>query len=487
MSTHSRRLTDPTDAELVAACEELFRLAVTGAGLPAVDPLPFVEMVALAAGRREGVAGRRHIIRLPTYSPALGGLHVSVRFGACWWTDPAGRRHWMAEASLSPRYGNAPGLNNVARSTDSFEPFKGHHPLEFLGPDFAGGFREQDFVVLCRCGFVGTPQSLAWTGTVCGPCRDREEDGLPPLGPPVRWEVGPVNGVFRLPGGELLVRGGGRFGVWDAVGSPEPRWGGPCADNGLIAVSPTGLVAVQTGDPTLRIHGPDGEIDSSAILSGRLSRLFFADGGRRLYAAVLEHPYSGLVVWHVGPAGALDDPESLGDLRDTRGIFASLDGGCFFVVRDRGISVCDAVTLRELTTLPVPPDDHVYNVVGLPDGAVIVASICGRTPGGDPMQALYRWESVGGGIRVGVTANPPPGHPPVVPSLATSPDGRYLARVESNLVLRDAVTLEVIGRFRPARCRLAGPLAFSDDGRLLVVTDVGLAAWPWQEMFGVRP
>jgi hypothetical protein len=486
MSTHSRRLTDPTDAELVAACEELFRLAVTGAGLPLAEPLPFAEMVALAAGRREGVAGRGRIIRLPTCSPELGGLHVSVHFGACWWTDPAGRRHWMAEASLSPRYRHVAGLNNVARSGDSFEPFKGHHPLEFLGPDLAGGFREQGgqwpFVVLCRCGFAGTPESLAWTGSLCGPCHDREEDGLSPLGPPVRWEVAPVNAVYRLPGGEVVVRGGGRFGVWDAVGAARPRWGGPCANLGLVAVSPEGLVAVQTGGPTISVHGPGGEIDSSAVLSGRLGRLFFADGGRRLYAAVSEHPYPGLVVWHVGPGGELDDPESLGDLRDTRGISVSLDGGRLFAFRVAGISVCDAATLRELTLLPVPADEEVYEVVGLPDGSVIAASTCGRSAGGDALHVLHRWEAVGGGSRADVTPRPSAVH-----RFAVSPDGRSLARVEGNLVLRDAVTLEVLGRFRPARCKLTGPLAFSDDGRLLAVTDAGLAAWPWKELFGARP
>ena len=70
--------------------------------------------------------------------------------------------------------------------------------------------------------------------------------------------------------------------------------------------------------------------------------------------------------------------------------------------------------------------------------------------------------------------------------LVPSPDGRLIASTEDGLVLRDTATLEERGRFRPARGQLSSPLAFTGDGQVVVLSDRGLAVWPWKELFGVK-
>ncbi len=385
MTVHSRLLSDPTDAELIAACEEVFRLAAAAAGFAHATPPSFGQLLALAAGRGEGVAGEGAYLR-----PGI----IRLRFGACWWTDPFGRRHWQLDAGLDQGV-NRHAVNQVG-TAPAFTLAEERHPLEWLGPALVCGWRSPPgrFVVACRCGFAGTPESLGWAGPACGPCSDREQEGLPPLGTPVHWDVGPAEGVARGPGGGLLVWGAAGFGVYAAAGDATPRWGGPHEAGRCVAASPDGFVAVQTGDPTICVYNAGGEWDSSAVLSGRIGSLMYAAGGRRLYGVVVEHPYNSLVAWDIDTDGSLDDPNLVTDLRDVNHVAVSPDGQRLYLGGGRTVTVHDALTVKDLETLTVPADATVLHVTGLPDGSLLASVSLAARPGRG-VDALYRWGPAG--------------------------------------------------------------------------------------------
>src|SRR5205085_182954 len=99
-----------------------------------------------------------------------------------WWTDPIGRRHWHLE------------LNDPVEGSPQ--------PLAWIAPPLSCGWRERggvrDFVVICRCGFADSPESLKWMGDCCGPCFDRGQEGLPPLGRPVARPVANAADTVRV-------------------------------------------------------------------------------------------------------------------------------------------------------------------------------------------------------------------------------------------------------------------------------------------------
>ena len=70
-----------------------------------------------------------------------------------------------------------------------------------------------DLVVACRCGFAGTPDSLAWMGDRCGPCSDRAQEGLPELGFPVVRPFGQ--------GGRSILRLEETFSIFPSL---ERKW-----------------------------------------------------------------------------------------------------------------------------------------------------------------------------------------------------------------------------------------------------------------------
>src|SRR5262249_4406110 len=115
-----------------------------------------------------------------------------VVIGAAWWTDPIGRRHWYIEEALPDEHSR---FYRDVRGDGGEALCAGPHPLEWLMPPAAGGWRERggkrELVVVCGCGVAGTPAELAWMGDCCGPCFDQKQDGLPvPDVPPSRPAIG---------------------------------------------------------------------------------------------------------------------------------------------------------------------------------------------------------------------------------------------------------------------------------------------------------
>ncbi len=483
MTVHTRRATDPTTEQLLELLEGLFVEATREPGMPDRPPPSFAPLLRLAASRPHGVHALYH---------HLARHLVSLRLGACWWTDPGGRTHWLLQACAGHSRGGQRAVSDLAESSRG-DGLIGHsHALEWFHPEIASGWRTRggvrEFVVACRCGFAGTPQSLGWAGPTCGPCHDREQDGLPPLGPEPREPVGVQPSAIHLtPDGRLAAvvdaAGAQRLRVWDAPWAGSPRWRWEWPREGLFAASPSGVVAIGRTDGGYTLRNAQGKVTSQdSLVNGRLRHLAFAGkDGSLLVAGVLFPGEPSIRAWRVSARGKLGE-EAYRIPFDDAGPFAvTLDGARLLIPFPGGIGVADALTGEPTDRLALPGAHVVRAILGLPDGSVVATSTpAERRPyTAEPDIPTHLWSASG-----------PTGRRPAV-SLDTrcthftaAPDGRSVVCLEGDIVLRDAVTLKERVRFRPTCDRLLASLGFTPDGKLVTLTDRGVAAWPWKELFG---
>lgn len=96
---------------------------------------------------------------------------------AGWWTDPAGRKHVRVIGRTRSYYSRTRSETELR----ALPPWWQVYPEAVLGVRGAtdGGER---YIAACRCGAIGTPESLGWMGDRCGPCFDRIADGGVPAG-----------------------------------------------------------------------------------------------------------------------------------------------------------------------------------------------------------------------------------------------------------------------------------------------------------------
>ncbi|HJZ59886.1 MAG TPA: WD40 repeat domain-containing protein [Gemmataceae bacterium] len=119
------------------------------------------------------------------------GSYVRLELVLAWWSDPFGRKHVRVSGRTPYRY--LTGLRTQAA-------LKRLPPLWHVYQNAFLRYRQAEtktppLLVACRCGAVGSPQSLAWTGECCGPCHDRRQEGGTPAG-----GFGPVRGLQPRPG-----------------------------------------------------------------------------------------------------------------------------------------------------------------------------------------------------------------------------------------------------------------------------------------------
>ncbi|HEY1188288.1 MAG TPA: hypothetical protein VGE74_11560 [Gemmata sp.] len=112
---------------------------------------------------RSGPEGRRRSCK--------GGRAVP-EVVAGWWTDPAGRKH----VRLIGRTRSYDSRTRSETQLRALPPWWQVYPEAVLGVRTAKGADER-YIAACRCGAVGTPESLGWMGDSCGPCFDRRADG----------------------------------------------------------------------------------------------------------------------------------------------------------------------------------------------------------------------------------------------------------------------------------------------------------------------
>lgn len=164
MAIFDGRLISPTEAELVA----VLRRAMNTANREnryymnrMERDTPFWSRFAQDV-LRAGPEGRRRSCK--------GGRAVPEVI-AGWWTDPAGRKHIRII-----------GRTRMARSglrgeveMRSLPPWWHVYPEAILG--VRGKKEGERYLAVCRCGAIGTPETLGWMGDTCGPCFDRRMEG----------------------------------------------------------------------------------------------------------------------------------------------------------------------------------------------------------------------------------------------------------------------------------------------------------------------
>jgi hypothetical protein len=158
------RLIDPTEAELAAALRRAHAAANRGVRVGDTHLDRDTDFwTRFARDCRRGREGRRRSCRAGYQTPEVV---------AGWWTDPASRKHFRVLGRTRVRV--------LARMRPEGE-LRGLPPWWHVYPESVLAVRRPDggstYLACCRCGAVGTPESLGWMGDSCGPCFDRRADG----------------------------------------------------------------------------------------------------------------------------------------------------------------------------------------------------------------------------------------------------------------------------------------------------------------------
>jgi hypothetical protein len=411
---------------------------------------------------------------------------------ACWWTDPVGRKHFRVIGRVREPY------NRMRREGElrNLPPWWHVYPESVLAARSPSG--QELLLACCRCGMVGTPDSLGWMGDTCGPCYDRQLEGGETVG-----GYGQFAGWGRgLAGCYFTFSHDGRKLVGPHVTSRLrvlDRHTGAEVLRDTLAID---ISAVVAGDGSYVFLTPDGAVSRWDGGDGRLvqvlprhdvrGRSVVASDGRHVlqmstlsgYAADLseEKPgyrgvyvREGYVAFRFVPDGSrVYGVTSAGDLmlldvnrgnetvvyRDTFGPLSRYGNFHELVIAPDGSAVA---LVRELYYPPV------FKVVLLRlDGSEVVGPPCEL-----PLPFWYR-----------------------PTALAFAPDGRHLLTADSQSGWVGFWTVpgnHCLGFVRALTEDLTlrgGQLLFSPDGRSLAMLYSGsdpdrgsvVAVWPWPEV-----
>ncbi len=459
--TPSAPLIDPTPEELAA---QLDAAAVS----PGRD---WGKVVAAMEGRREGV----------------GVVDAADPYGVCWWTDRLGRRHCALHGNRDPlRVG---GVSVGWSST--------RHPLEWIAPPLASGWRgrsgRREFVVICRCGVVGTPESVGWMGQTCGPCHDREQEGVTTTSLP----AGGIHRIHLAPSGRLVVvqepgLGPDRYGpAQTALTAYAPPWEGPplwerswegcrpvAASEDLVAVADEGeLDLIDARDGTYRRTFRTGP---ETIL-----QLAFAGPGRRTVVAL---DPDRLRFWDTNTA--VDHPRHVSRGSHPIGCILGVTHDGSRVVRGPGVTeapieVYEVASGRLIDRLENSFAADFGGHACLADGSFCLLGLREATwvfrhwsPGAPPgfLATLF-----------GPAARRPDrvselGHC----SLLATDGERLLTRDGDALHVLEGRSLRSLGTFSPGRGLFPTTAAFAPGGALILSNADTLVVWPWRELFAVE-
>ncbi|MFQ3591861.1 MAG: hypothetical protein SNJ82_01575 [Gemmataceae bacterium] len=406
------------------------------------------------------------------------------------WSDPLGRHHWAIGADEDDR-------TFVVWTDKTNQPAEwfitGEHPLIYIAPPLTVGYlRTLDggwhLRVGCRCGVVGSPESIGWMGQQCGPCHDREQDEPPQEGrqqahsmdwllalgshgwitlahdandrqvqcrdaqtAALRWNVS-LQGLQRVTANEQQIVARGSTTLWQL-------------DPGTGAVRTT----IEPG-ANLKAAVPLGQ-DRIVTLHPRCIKYWLGQRQRSLQQTVaLRHPAH----WHLAVA---------------------VPWQRLAVCTTGGIETFDAQGTSGERYVAHPPGAVDY-AEWLPEGGLIGVRRSGHSA------RLYRWQpsasaSAGAGLFVRWLGRD--GVAPVAQALhddcrhlRVTPCGRYALYTGSNadITLVETQSLQGLARFQFARRshRLSRELylALTADGRVGLSDGQRLVAYLWRELFEQR-
>ncbi len=165
MAVFDKRLIDPTQSQLATVLGKAMAAAnkdnTTHENLMTRDAA-FWGRFALDV-LKSGREGRRRSCK--------GGRAIP-EVVAAWWTDPANRKH----VRITGRTRRPWALLRGEAELRAMPSWWHIYPEGALGRRTADDESEQ-FLAVCKCGAVGSPESLGWMGDSCGPCFDRRAEG----------------------------------------------------------------------------------------------------------------------------------------------------------------------------------------------------------------------------------------------------------------------------------------------------------------------
>lgn len=477
------RLIDPTEKGLAAALRRAHAAANRGVTLR----IPKLDRDADFWGRfardcmREP-AGRRRSCKAGYQTPEVI---------AGWWTDPAGRWHVRV-------VGRTRGRNYGAGRLRGEGELRGLPPWWHVYPESVLAVRQakgdgETYLACCRCGKVGTPESLGWMGDTCGPCFDRRADGGVPaggfghFGGWVSWQarvgftpdgaglVGPqlagkLRVVSRADGAEVVGRNS-RGAIVAVAGTPD-GYVIALAD-GAVDRWPGGAAALTRVVPRPRMYGrvllaPDGR--RAVVMSSFVGYTADLTAPRPQYAqveglrafSVLQFAPSGERLLGIAATGELVslDPATLAETVVRTDVFAGL--ARYAYAQD----------------MAVAPDGEAVAVVrevySPPSATVRVIPLSDRRPPYDlPLPAWHR-----------------------PTALAFAPDGAHLATADTQAgwvgfwKLPSGKSLGFVRAVPEDPGWRGGQLLFSPDGGAVAAVYSGFhqergstaAVWPWPDV-----
>ncbi len=177
MPAFEKRFLDPTAAAVAGAMNDAVTTANYRCRLNKLKPDPalYERTASEVLAQPEGV--RRWIEGMPDPDQCHSN-HRATLLGVAWWSDRIGRKHvrvasWRLEQ------------HNVHHER-LFGPHGPARPaLWLLFPERlirrTLPEREPEWIAMCGCGSIGTPEALGWMGEMCGPCHDHQEEQNRPL------------------------------------------------------------------------------------------------------------------------------------------------------------------------------------------------------------------------------------------------------------------------------------------------------------------
>jgi hypothetical protein len=407
---------------------------------------------------------------------------------AGWWTDPANRQHFRVMGRTRGRWGyNRPRREGELRSLPPWWQVYPESVLAVRQPNSEG----ETYLACCRCGKVGSPESLGWMGDTCGPCFDRRADGGIPatgFGHFSGWGAGYARIGFALDRSSLV--GLNRTNKFRAVSLLDGSERRPPKDlRGAVVTSvgvAEGFILGTNGGAVYRWDGADGlqpllgaQVNSRCVLSSdghwaictHHNTIAIADltvkdpaytavDGRRVYNALHFAPTSDCLFALSMTNELLSiEPETLAEKELRDAVFAGLSP--YGYPRDLAIAPDKSaiVVVREnypsTTSVRVIPVNVKHPMFDL---------------------AIPSWHRPSG--------------------VAIAPDGKHIATADQQAGwvgfwrLPSGKSLGYVRAVPEAPSYRGGQISFSPDGRALAVSYLGahqehgstVVVWPWPEV-----
>jgi hypothetical protein len=484
MAVFDNRLVAPTEAELV----EALRKAMKAANRENRYHTNRMTRDAAFWGRfaqdvlRSGPEGRRRSCK--------GGRAVP-EVVAGWWTDPAARKHVRVIGRTRVAYSQLRGEVELR----SLPPWWHVYPEAVLG--VRGKKEGERYLAVCRCGAVGSPETLGWMGDTCGPCFDRRAEGGTAsggFGQFAGWSPGLSRFCFSADGRHLVGQNVGNFFCRvrreDGAATASARKSYNYAIATAASAAGTTLV-MQDGSVYRWAEGAD---DIHPLIAHRRpfwGRAALAPDGSRVTLLGYQQAYTADLAAGRPRYAPCDTPEGL------YAVQYAPDGSRLLGVTFNGeLRAVDPQTMRA-DTIRADTFDGLPGGYGPPldmaqarDGSSVLLS----RQRSYPYRVTVRHVPLRPGAGL-VTLDLPDWHRPT--TLAYSPDGRHAVTAESEggwvgfFSVASGKCLGFVRAVLEGNAWRSGQIEFSADGRALAVSySVGhfahghgstVAVWPWPD------